>query len=187
MKGTAISYAKAPNLSATETKMTALGKPIATGWEYFDGAGGEEIYSFAPADKYSGKRLEDVRLGSDFYAPLDWKTNFKKVEVKGTGKVGDEDAYIVSFEPEKGTAFTEYYSTKTFLLLKREGVVPSSTSPQQIPYTITFSDYRDVDSIKLPYKMVNYSIANGNIVTVVRSVKHNVPVDNSIFKARVVK
>ncbi|MEP7213054.1 MAG: serine hydrolase [Acidobacteriota bacterium] len=187
VKATAVAYAKAPNLTATETKMTALGKLIATGWEYFDGSVGEDIYSFAPADRYSGKRLEDVRLGSDFYAPLDWKLNFKKIEVKGTGKVGDEDAYIVRFEPEKATGFTEYYSTKTFLLLKREGVVPSSTSSQQLPYTITFSDYRDVDGLKLPFKMVNYSISNGNIVTVVKSVKHNVPVENSIFKMRVLK
>ena len=187
VQATAVSYSKAPNLTATETKMTALGKLIATGWEYFDGTAGEEIYSFAPAEKYSGKRLDDVRLGSDFYGPLDWKTNFKKVEVKGTGKVGDEEAYIVRFEPEKGTGFTEYYSTKTFLLLKREGVVPSSTSAQQLPYTITYSDYRDVDGVKLPFRMVNYSVSNGNIVTVVKSVKHNVPVEDSIFKMRVLK
>ena len=187
VRATAVSYAMQPNLSATETKMTALGKQIATGWEYFDGSNGEDIYSFAPADKYSGKRLEDARLGADFYAPLNWKANYKKVEVKRTAKVGDEDAFVVSFEPEKGTPFTEYYSTKTYLLLKRDGVIPSSTSSQQLPYTVTFSDYRDVDGIKLPFRSVNSSISNGNIVSIVRSVKHNVPVDAAMFKARVVK
>ena len=42
-------------------------------------------------------------IDSDIYLPLDWKTNFKKVAVTGLGKVGDEDAYVVTFEPEKGT------------------------------------------------------------------------------------
>lgn len=179
-----ISYAKAPNKSATETTMTALGKTIAVGFDYFDGANGEEAYSFAPVEKYAGKRLDDARLSSDFYSLLDWKTNYKKVEITGFGKVGDEETYIVSFEPEKGTPFKEQYSTKTFLLLKRDGVVPSSTSTLQLPYSLTYSDYRSVDGVMLPFKTVNYSVSNGNIVTVVKSVAHNVAVDDKIFTPR---
>lgn len=184
VKATSISYTKAPNKAASETKFVALGKTIGNGWEFFDGTIGEEMYSFSPLDKFAGKRLEDARLSADLYSPLDWKTNFKKVVVIGTAKVGEEDAWVVSFEPEKGTPFREYYSTKTFLLLKREGVVPSSTSPVSIPYTATFSDYRNVDGVILPFKVVNNSVANGNIVTTVRSIKQNVPIDDSIFAPR---
>ncbi|MEP7075581.1 MAG: serine hydrolase [Acidobacteriota bacterium] len=184
VKGTSISYSKAPNKSASETVLTALGKTIAKGWEFFDGTGGQEAYTFAPAEKYAGNRLEDARISADFYSQLDWKTNFKKAEFQGMGKVAGEDAYIVAFEPEKGTAFKEYYSTATFLLLKREGFIPSSTSPQQLPYTIIFSDYREIDGIKLPYKTVNYSISNGNIVSTIRSVKHNVPMEDKFFVPR---
>ena len=86
--------------------------------------------------------------------------------------------------PEKGSKFTEYYSTKTFLLMKREGVQVSSTSSVEIPYTLTYSDYRDVDGVKLPFKTVSFSNANGNIVTYVKTVKHNVAVDDSAFNAR---
>jgi len=180
-------YAKAPNRNATETTFTALGKTIATEWEYFDGAGGSDLISFAPEDKYSGKRLEDIRIGADFYGPLDWKTNYKKVEVIGTAKINGEDAWIVSFEPEKGTAFREYYSTTTYLLLKRDGLITSSTSSQQIPYSVVYSDYRDVDGIKLPFKTVNNNIGNGNIVTTLTSVKHNVSVDDKLFSPRKLK
>jgi CubicO group peptidase (beta-lactamase class C family) len=184
VKATGISYAKAPNKAASESTMTALGKKIATSWEFFDGTNGEAAYSFAPVERFAGKRLEDAKLGADLLGVLNWKTNYKKVQVTGTVKVGDEDAYVVSFEPEKGTSFREYYSTKSFLLLKREGVVSSSTSPQQIPYSITYSDYRDVDGVKLPFKTVTNSISNGNIVTTIRSVKHNVPLEDSLFAPR---
>lgn len=184
VKGKSVAYSKAPNKAASEITFTAVGKNIATGWEYFDGTGGGEIYSFAPTETYTGKKLEDVRIGADFYSPLDWKTNFRSVEVKGMKKIGDEDTWVVRFQPEKGTPFTEYYSTKTFLLLRREGVVTSSTSSQQIPYSIIFSDYRNVDGVMLPFKLVNNSIANGNIVTYVRSIKHNVPIEDTIFAPR---
>ena len=184
VKGTGTAYAKAPNKSATETNMTALGKPIATGFDFFDGVAGEEAYSFAPAEKYTGKRLENVRLGADFYSVLDWKSKYKSIDVLSVSKCGDEECYAVAFTPEKGSKFTEFYSTKSFLLMKREGVEVSSTSSVEIPYTLTFSDYRDVDGVKLPFKTVSFSNANGNIVTYVKTVKHNVAVDDSIFKAR---
>ena len=187
VKGSSISYAKMPNRTATETTMTALGKTIAKGFEFFDGSTGEEIYTFAPVEKYAGKKLEDVRLNSDFYSLLNWKTNYKTVEVKGVEKVGDEECYVVEFTPEKGTKVTEYYSTKTFLLMRRRGVSVSSTSDVSIPYTITFSDYRDTDGVKLPFKMLSSSPSMGDIITVVKTIKHNVPVEDKLFAPHAVK
>lgn len=177
-------WSKAPNMSAGQTKLIALGKTIGNIWEYFDGTAGEEAISFAPTEKFTGKRLDDARLSNDFYGILDWTTNYKKVEVTGTSKVDGEECYMVSFEPKAGTSFRECYSTNTFLLLRRDGVISSSTSSQQIPYRVTFSDYREIDGVKIPYKTVNTNIGNGNIVTTLTSVKHNVPVDDKIFAPR---
>lgn len=184
VKAEATSWTKAPNLSATETTMKALGKEIAKGWEFFDGRNGEEAYTFTPVEKLAGKRLEDTKLASDFHAMLDWKSKYKTITVKRIAKVGDEECYAVEFEPEKGTKFTEYYSTKTFLMLKREGVVTSSTSSQTLPYTILYSDYRSVDGVMISFKQVNNTISNGDVVTTITSVKHNVAIDDKIFAPR---
>nr|HMS42873.1 outer membrane lipoprotein-sorting protein [Pyrinomonadaceae bacterium] len=157
---------------------------IAKGFEFFDGTGGEEIYTFAPVEKYSGKKLEDMRLGSDMLALLNWKTNYKTIQIIGTEKCGDEECFVVEFTPEKGSKVTELYSTKTFLLMKRRGIISSSTSDQAIPYSITFSDYRDVDGIKLAFKMISTNMGMGDIITVVKSVKHNVEIDDKLFAPR---
>jgi len=93
----------------------------------------------------------------------------------------------VVFEPEAGTKFTEYYSTKTFLPLKRDGVIPSSTGGPSMPYSVTYSDYRDVDGVKIPFVTVNSSVSNGSIVTKLTSVKHNQAIEDSIFKPRTLK
>jgi CubicO group peptidase (beta-lactamase class C family) len=187
VKGSATTYERAPNKSAVETTMTAVGKVIAKGLELFDGTNGEEAYTFAPLEKLAGKKLEDARLGADFYGMLNWKTNYKTAELKGMDKVGDEDCYKIEFTPEKGTKVTEYYSAKSFLLLKITGVVASSTSEMTLPYTVTLSDYRDVDGIKLPFKTVNNSPSMGDIVNIVRSVKHNVAIDDKVFTSRPLK
>jgi len=184
VKSESTSWSKAPNFSATETTMKAIGKEIAKGWEFFDGTIAEEAYTFAPVEKLAGKRLEDTRLASDFYGMLDWKTKYKSVTVKRIAQVVLEDAYAVEFEPAKGTKFTEYYSTRTFLMLKREGVVPSSTSAATLPYTVLFKDYRLVDGVMIPFMQVNNSPSNGDVIVTVKSVKHNVPIEDKFFAPR---
>jgi CubicO group peptidase (beta-lactamase class C family) len=137
--------AKAPNSTASNMTFTALGKTIGSIVGYFDGNGGGEILSFAPAETYSGKRLEDIKAASDFYDVLNWKQNYKTITVKRMGKVRDDDVYIVEKQREKGTKVTDYVSTKSFLVLRRDSLVVSETSGIELPQTESCSDYRNVD------------------------------------------
>jgi CubicO group peptidase (beta-lactamase class C family) len=184
VKGTGTAYAKAPNMSASEVVFTALGKPIGTAFEYFDGKEGAEDTSFTPSDRLTGKQLEDARLNADFYGLANWKTNYKKAEMKTNAKVGDEEAFVVVFEPEKGNKDTIYFSTKTFLPLKLESFNSLPTMGVDMPYSETYSDYRNVDGIMLPFKTINSTSSNGDLVTTVKEVKHNTAIDNKVFQFR---
>jgi CubicO group peptidase (beta-lactamase class C family) len=187
VKAVSTSYALAPNKAASETTMTALGKVIAVGYDFFDGTGGEDAYSFAPVSKYSGKRLANTRIGADFYGALNWKKNYERVELVRKAKCGEEECYVVELEPAGGTKITEFISAKTFLPVRREGVIPSSTSGVELPFTLTFEDYREVDGVMIPFKTVHQSMSNGRITSVIREVKHNVKVDEKLFRSREVK
>lgn len=184
VKGWGTSYARAPNMASTETTLTAAGKDIASIRDYFDGAGGGESYSFASTDIYTGQRLEDVRLQSDFYGWLNWKSGLKSAEVKGTEKVGDEDVYIVATHYEKASDITYYISTKTFLPLKIATLVVSSTSSQKTPTAQVLSDYRMVDGVMTAFKSTVESPGMGTIVTYVKEVKNNVTIPDAVFKPK---
>lgn len=173
--------ARAPNLIGSDINIMALGKKIGSIVTYFDGNAGGEVISFAPDTTYSGRRLENVRLGADFYDVLNWKKNYKTITVKRVRKVGDEDCYVVERRSEKGTPIVDYISTKTFLLVKRDSVIPSDTSGIEIPETETFSDYRSVDGVMVAFKTVSNDIANGDIVTRVKDVKFDVAIPDSVF------
>lgn len=173
--------ARAPNLSASNITITALGKKLGSIVTYFDGNRGGEVISFAPEEVYSGKRLEDIRIGADFYQMLNWKTLFKTITVKRIAKVGDEDAYVVEKRNEKGTPVTDYVSTKSFLLLRRDSLITSETSGVELPQTSSFSDYRSVDGVMVPFKSVSNNLANGDIVTIVKDVKFDVEIPDAVF------
>ena len=173
--------ARAPNLTGSHTTFTALGKPIGTVIGFFDGNAGGEVMSFANPEVYSGKRLEDVRVSSDFYDVLNWKTNYKTITVKKLAKVGDEDVYVVERRSEKGTPVTDYVSTRSFLILKRDSVLVSETAGIEIPVTQTFSDYRNVDGVMIAFKTTSSNIANGDLVMRVLDVKFNVDIPDTVF------
>lgn len=184
VKGSGTSYAKAPNMSATETTLTAAGKQIATIHDYFDGTAGGESYSFSSSDTYTGQRLEDVKLTSDFYGVLNWNKNMKSATVKGVEKVGDEEAYVVVLSYEKASDLTYYISSKTFLPLKVTTIIASSTSAQKTPSTQLFSDYKMVDGVMTAFKSTTESPGMGTIVTYVKEVKNNVAIPDAVFKPK---
>ena len=173
--------ARVPNLAGSDMTFTALGKKIAQIVTFFDGSNGGEVMSFGPPETYSGKRLEDVRSGADFYDVLNWKTNYKTIAVKKIAKVGDEDAYVVEKTSEKGTPVTDYVSTKSFLLLKRDSLVVSETAGIELPQTQTFSDYRSIDGVMIAFTTTSSNIANGDIVVRVKDVKFDVDIPDSVF------
>lgn len=184
VKGTGTSYSKAPNMAATETILTAAGKQIATINDYFDGTTGGESYSFATSDTYTGQRLEDVKVSSDFYGVLNWNKNLKSAVVKGIEKVGDEETYVVVVSYDKASDITYNISTKTFLPLKITTIIVSSTTSQKTPNAQVFSDYKMVDGMMLAFRSVTESPGMGTIVTYVKEVKNNVTIADSVFKPK---
>ncbi len=182
VKGYGKIYQKTPNKTSSKTTLTALGKKI--GWinEYFDGTTGGEEYSFSRDEEYTGKRLEDIKIEKSFYGFLDWKDRFEKLEIVKIDKVGDEKSFLVSFKPKKGNKFGVYISAKSFLPLKRSSVVVSSTSSQRIPVSERYEDYRDVDGLKVPFKIIAENPSMGEIITQVTKIRHNVKIPEKRFK-----
>jgi CubicO group peptidase (beta-lactamase class C family) len=174
--------ARAPNQSASEMTFNALGKKLGTMNSYFDGAAGGEIISFAPSETFTGKRLEDIKASSDFYDVLNWKKNYQTITFKRMGKVGDEEVYIIERKNEKGTPVTDYVSSKSFLVLRRDSLVANETAGIELPQTEQFSDFRNVDGVMVPFKMVSNNIANGDIVLRIVDLKFDVDIPETVFR-----
>ena len=182
VSGEALIFARAPNSYAQDVTLTALGKKIGTFHEFFDGAQGGEEGSFIPFDPKTGKELDEMRNGSDFYAPLNWRTLFKTAEIKKMSKVDGEETYVVVLTPEKGSAVTQYISAKTYLPLRVDTVATSDTI--SMPVTETYSDYRSVDGVMIPFRRVSNSQAMGDTVLRIREATFDVPVPEEAFKRK---
>jgi CubicO group peptidase (beta-lactamase class C family) len=162
---------RAPNSSVESMTWRAMRKKIATVRDYCDGTRAGTEMSFTMAAPKTGTGLTDALIDADFYPALNWKRLFKTVVIKSMSKVGEEEAFVVVKTPEKGTPVTDYYSTRSFLLLKRE----------QGPAATSFSDYRPVHGVMVAFKRTGNAPGMGSSVMSVTEVKLDVKLADSLF------
>lgn len=182
LTGTGTISQRAPNLYREEGKLLALGKEIASVTEIFDGARGLETTTFGPPNHLSGAELADRRTSADFYAPLNWRTLFKTIEITGMKKVGDEETYVVVKTPAEGHPVTDYVSTTTFRILRRDSLSSSATSQATQPITAIFSDFRPVEGFLMPFRIVTTQPSRGTIVVEVKEARANVALPDTLFR-----
>lgn len=96
------------------------------------------------------------------------------------GSTGDQSHIVdvVQGTGPRGLLVTLYFDQQTGLLLRelRYGRSPIGRVPTQID----FADYRDVDGIKLPFR-ITYAWLDGRDAIVLNEIRTNVPVDEAKF------
>lgn len=85
---------------------------------------------------------------------------------------------VVQGTGPKGLLVTLYFDRQSGLLMRE--LRYSQTPIGRVPTEIDFSDYRDVDGIKLPFRMA-YVWLDGRDSIVLNDIKTNVPIDETKF------
>jgi hypothetical protein len=171
-----------PNKVRTLVKadLTSLGMgPLAID-QRFDGTVGYLLDSIQGNRDITGGQLENMRNNSFPHPFMTYKQVGTVVEVKGKEKVGERDAFLLIFTPKTGAPVRQYIDAETYLPTKVVLKVEIPQLGQEVEQSTEFSDYREVDGIKLPYRLKSTSSVQNFSVTVTH-VQHNVPVDQALF------
>ena len=173
--GTITVYQKAPNKRLSVINIDGFG-------EIFQGFDGERGYSISPMGSIdmTGQMLEDAKRDATMHAELHLKELYPKIEVKGKGKAGDRDAWIVVMTPEKGNPVTAYFDAETFLMLKTSGVRVTDQGEAEIESE--FGEFREVPGtgMKAPH-LIRQKLPVGEIILRITDIKANVDIPDSKF------
>jgi len=174
IKGTFESYTAAPNKSVSKNTLPGIGEII----EGFDGQTAWSINPLQGNRDKQGEELEQTKLLNNFYREINLAQLYPKMELKGTEKVGETDAYVVVGTPKVGTPETFYFDTKSGLLVRQDiiAIQPEGNTPTRTFY----EDYREVDGIKIPYK-IRTILPQFEVVITTTEVKNNVVVEDAKF------
>jgi len=120
-----------------------------------------------------------VKQEANFFVELDPKKVFPNAQTRSKEKVGDRDAWVVRASTGRDQPQQLYYfDAYTKLLLRRVLLQPTPFGP--LNTQMDYSDWREVNGVKVPYVVVQ--TRPGGIVTQkVTKVEFNVPVDEKVF------
>ncbi len=177
--GECLLYRRSPDRSSLRITLCALGKPLGSIHEYFDGAQGgcdaTPSISWFNIGPLSGASLDNIRTSAAFPDLVDWQTRFREVSVIRMDTVAGEEVYVVQKVPERGDPVTDYVSARSFLLLRRDDPNSGKT---------LYSDYRAVGGVLMPYRWVLQLAGEmvGDWVFSVQEILFDLPVQEDEFQ-----
>ena len=167
-------YSKAPNKSVFTIDIPGFGQ-VHRG---YTGSAGWESNPQNGMRDLSGNELAQMKLGAEFYRDIKLQQLFPKMVVKGVEKVGAQDAYVVEATSADGIMQKMFFDKQSGLLVRAE--TEADTPQGKMAVTVLYSDYREVDGVKIPFTTEQKSSAFEFVVKL-DSVKHNVPIDDAKF------
>lgn len=174
VKGVFESYAAPPNKFHNKTSLVGVGDII----EGFDGQTAWIVSSIQGNRDKTGEELAQTKLTYDFYRETNLAELYPKMELKGTEKVGENDAYIIVGTPVGSPPETFYFDTKSGFLVQQDVTVISPDG--KIPMKTFFDDVREIDGVKVPFK-IRSVLPEYEIYLTMTEVKHNVAIEAEKF------
>jgi len=163
---------KAPNKFRQEIKAGAMEQLVV-----FDGEKGI-MNAMNQKMEIKDKELEAIKIEANMEFLLDPESFGIKLSYEGNEKVNGKDAEKVKMILPSGLRWFTYFDKETGIKLKEEKEM--QTQMGLMNQTLTFDDYKEVEGVKYPYKIVQ-SIAGQSIDVTVSSIKVNKGLNDDIF------
>jgi outer membrane lipoprotein-sorting protein len=182
LSGTIEVFSKKPNKTRTLIKLdlTAVGAGQMTSDQRFDGTTGYVMDTLQGDRTVEGGQLDAMRNGS-FPSPLlTYKETGATMTLGDREKVGGKDTYVIKMTPKAGPATRLFFDAESFMLVRTTVTLNVPQLGGDIEQVVDFSDFRDVDGLKIPF-ITKSSNAAQTVTATMSSVKHNADIDDASF------
>jgi photosynthetic reaction center cytochrome c subunit len=126
----------------------------------------------------TGSEREAARLDAELYFPARVKQLYKELRVRPGEDIDGRPTYMVVARDANLPSLRLYFDQQSGLLRRqlRSAETPLGRNPTQIDY----SDYREIDGVKIPYRWT-LTRPNGSFTIKVDQAQQNVPIDDKLF------
>ena len=173
--GTVTLSQKAPNKSLQVSDLSGIGVQR----EGFDGTVSWTEDAQTGVREKAGQELVESRRAATFPRELRLKEMYSTMKIAGQEKVGANEAIVIIATPSNGSDVQMFFDVQTGLLVRTIALRDTAAGPIQVDST--FEDFRAVDGIKRAH-VIRQSNPQFTAVIRLSEIKHNVPMDDAIFK-----
>jgi hypothetical protein len=145
----------------------------------FDGTRGWEEGPDHGLEELAGARLSEVRRQAEFHLPLNLRSSYPRLSVRGRGRIDEFDCVILEGRTQEGETTQLWFDEATGLLLAIDSTETFANGvSQRVRYQ--YEEYRKVDGVPVPHQ-IRYESPR-LIWVVTRQVVLNAPVADNVFE-----
>ena len=118
--------------------------------------------------------------------PLVWQQLGWSAELKGAKTIDGRKAWLLHVIPDQGEAEDDYFDAATALLVRSERMLEGGVHMRS-----AYSDYREVEGVKFPFRIVTHldhvagETTSVEGVSEIRDIRLNVPMEDAWFRVPV--
>jgi len=158
----------APNKEAMELTIEGLG----TVRDVFAGKKGWTETPDGRVIEKKERELANKKIDAAFFAYLNFKKNYPKIELQGVEQVGGRKMFAVKMTPWKGDADTFFFDAATGLV---SGIASDAEMQgQEVETRVLFRDYKSIDGVQVPHTLELKEPSFAAFTIRLESVKHNI-------------
>ncbi len=171
-------YAKAPNKQTSRIKFADTEAII-------DGFDGKVAWAKTPWEgirEKAGDELAKVKRDAEFHRELTLTKVYPDLALKGTEKIGEEEAYVLESKPTPTSKERMFFSRTSGLLLRQESKFEGPQSATTV--VVDAREYKTADGVKYPSELkLKVTIGQQTFALTIKivEVKHNVEVEDAKF------
>jgi len=145
------------------------------------GFDGEISWQKWPNGVFNQRGIEGKSIArwAELFVDADAKKRYPRRFVEGKETLEGHEVFVVRAGGPGDVSERLYFDASTGLLLRR--IVLTRTALGRLPEETDFADYREVDGVKEPFT-VRYLQINTRFTVKYTEIRHNVPLDDSIFQ-----
>ena len=166
---------KAPNKTLIKLNIQGLGE-VQQG---YDGKVGWEKNPMTGLRELQGAELAQVRWSAESGASNDLRKTLRNPKLAGQEKVGNRNAFVITAQTTAGVPIKVYIDAQRYLPLRMD--MEAATPQGKLNIATFLEDYRRVDGIMYPFT-TRQSTAGIEAVVKTERIRHNVPIDDAIFR-----
>lgn len=146
------------------------------------GFDGETRWVQTPAGTFdqSSKEMAELERDADVYRAGMIKSLYQSMRLDSKGRLKGRDVYIVEGTPVKGPPEKLLFDTQSGLLVRWD-MARKDPRRGYVFVKVQLDDYREVDGVKVPFN-VHFAFESFNFTIKIDDLKHNVSIDDSVFR-----
>jgi hypothetical protein len=147
------------------------------------GFDGETRWVQTPAGTFSDQspqEIAEVERDADVYRAGSIKSLYQSMRLDRKARLKGRDVYIVEGTPVKGPAEKLLFDTESGLLVRWD-MARRDPRRGNVFVKVHLDDYREVDGVRVPFS-ARFAFESFDFTIKINELKHNVAIDDAVFK-----